>query len=62
MKTLLVVGLCLLLVTFAAPTASAVDCGPGSLVNKVQTCANALADYGQEVVYDVYCDVACPTP
>ena len=63
MKTLLLVGIALLLATAATPVASAdqIDCGEDSILNQAQRCANAVADYGQRVVYDLYCDLACPS-
>lgn len=63
MKTVLILGLCLLSATLALPGASAdmVEiCSPSnSVVNYAQACANKWVDWTQEKAEDVFCDVVC---
>lgn len=64
MKTFLVIGMALVLATVALPSASASGeigepCGSGSLVNRVQYCANNVVDWTQQTAEEVFCDLVC---
>lgn len=69
MKTVLIVGVALLLASVAAPSASAMSsiCGHGSVVNRVQHCGNGAIDDTQAIgdntidrLQHLICRLACP--